>query len=124
MYQYFTFGDVNDSNVMSIFIDGTNICNADLSYNVLWASEHTYSKEQKEVCYFFTRRTDHIGIYQGFTVNEDGTISSNTYPDLVLGTDDSQNMVKLVHKSDPNKFVFEDAYDKLDIREIREEMEE
>ena len=56
MEQYIIFGDVKDPNAISIFVDGDNICNANLFYNVLDGCDH---KNRAEGCLFFTKHSDY-----------------------------------------------------------------
>ena len=89
---------------MTIFVEGDNILNADIFYNTLDGWEH---KTRRDGTLFFTKHSEYP--HQKFTVNSNGTISIDKDPIYVLGTNDTQNIVKWVHFSDKNKFVFENA---------------
>ena len=104
MDQFVTFGDANDANAMTVFVDGDFIHNANKFYSVLDAWDH---KNRKEGTVFFTKEKDDSG--QIFTINSNGTISLDKDPQYVLGTNDKQNIVKWVLDDDKNRFIFENA---------------
>ena len=58
MDQFVTFGDANDENAMTVFVDGDFIHNADKFYSVLDAWDH---KNRKEGTVFFTKEKDDNG---------------------------------------------------------------
>ena len=51
--------------------------------------------------------------HQKFAINQDGTISLQSDPDWVLGTDERSKRVRFVKKGSKNQFVFDQAADYL-----------
>ena len=61
---------------------------------------------------------------QKFTVNSDGTISSDKNPEYALGTDEDQDRILWVHRSDKNVFIFENAQEILKVTETHGKKEQ
>ena len=107
------FEDVNDEKALSIFVQDGFIHNSNDETMVLEANLNENYK-LSNAC--FTRK-DSDDISQKFTVNSDGTISSDKDPQFVLGTDECQARVLWVHRSHKYIFLFENAQEILGLTE-------
>ena len=116
-----TFGDASDTeSVMTIFVEGDYILNSKIFYNALDGGWN--HKDRPEGHAFFTKNSEYA--HHKFTVNSDGTISLDSDPLYVLGTNDAQDIIKFVPQDDENRFIFENAQEILGVTQSHGQKEE
>ena len=106
-------GDVNDKKALTVFVKGDFIHNSNNETMVLGAS---LDQNYKLSGAYFTNKNS-TNESQKFTVNSDGTISSDEDPQFVLGTDECQVRVLWVHRSHKYILLFENAQEILGLTE-------
>ena len=106
-------GDVNDKKALTVFVEGDFIHNSNNETMVLGAS---LDQNYKLSGAYFTNKNS-TNESQKFTVNSDGTISSDEDPQFVLGTDECQVRVLWVHRSHKYILLFENAQEILGLTE-------
>ena len=111
--------DVNHEKALTVFVEGDFIHNSNDDTKVLKAVlDENYKLSD---AYFTTKNSTDKS--QKFTVNSDGTISSDEDPRFVLGTDECQINVLWVHRSHKYILLFENAQEILGLTETHGEKE-
>ena len=112
----FELGDINDKRALIIRVEKDYIHDV-TNYNIVL--DGTY--QRRDPTFALKNTGDKL---QKFTVNSDGTISSDKNPEYALGTDEDQDRILWVHRSDKNVFIFENAQEILKVTETHGKKEQ